>query len=103
VLCTCAKASGDFAISDRLAGFDRSADRVNNLAPQAARLHPTQKPIPVMRRLIEDFSKPGELVLDCFAARAARLLQPGNLAAISLGATGSSSMLRLRGNGWRAL
>jgi site-specific DNA-methyltransferase (adenine-specific) len=38
------------------------------------RFHPTQKPVPVMRRLIEDFSKPGELILDCFCGSGSGLL-----------------------------
>lgn len=31
------------------------------------RLHPTQKPIGLMRELVDLFSEPGELILDCFA------------------------------------
>lgn len=30
------------------------------------RFHPTQKPVALMRRVIEDFTKPGDLVLDPF-------------------------------------
>jgi site-specific DNA-methyltransferase (adenine-specific) len=32
--------------------------------------HPTTKPLPLMRELVEDFSRPGDLVLDCFAGSA---------------------------------
>lgn len=30
------------------------------------RVHPTQKPTELLQRLLQDYSKPGDLVLDCF-------------------------------------
>lgn len=30
------------------------------------RYHPTQKPLILMKQIIEDFTKPGDLILDCF-------------------------------------
>jgi adenine-specific DNA-methyltransferase len=38
------------------------------------RLHPTQKPLPVLLPLIETFSAPGALVLDPFAGSGSSLL-----------------------------
>ena len=38
------------------------------------KLHPTQKPVSVMRRLIEAFSKPGECVLDPFCGSGSTLI-----------------------------
>jgi adenine-specific DNA-methyltransferase len=48
------------------------------------KLHPTQKPLPVLRRLVETFSTPGGLVLDPFAGSgsslvAAKMLDRGYL------------------------
>jgi site-specific DNA-methyltransferase (adenine-specific) len=37
------------------------------------RLHPTQKPLSVLTPLIETFSKPGDVVLDCFAGSGSTL------------------------------
>jgi site-specific DNA-methyltransferase (adenine-specific) len=37
------------------------------------KLHPTQKPVPVLASLIRSFTLPGELVLDAFAGSAAAL------------------------------
>ena len=37
-----------------------------NMRKKEKRVHPTQKPVPVMERLIEDFTEKGDVVLDCF-------------------------------------
>jgi site-specific DNA-methyltransferase (adenine-specific) len=37
------------------------------------RVHPTQKPLPVMEWLINKFTKPGDLILDCFAGSGSTL------------------------------
>jgi hypothetical protein len=50
------------------------------------RLHPTQKPLPVLLPLVETFSAPGGLVLDPFAGSGSSLVAPK-----PSGATGSAS------------
>lgn len=37
-------------------------------------LHPTEKPLPLMERLILTYTKPGEIVLDCFAGSGSTLV-----------------------------
>lgn len=46
----------------RLSGFSGGAKRTNG-----SMLHPTQKPLEIITKLVEDSTKPGDLVLDCFA------------------------------------
>jgi site-specific DNA-methyltransferase (adenine-specific) len=48
-------------------------------------LHPTQKPIALMRALIEDFSAPGELVVDPFAGSGSTLVAALELGRRALG------------------
>lgn len=43
------------------------------------RLHPTQKPLPVLVPLIETFSQPGDIVLDPFAGSASTLVAARSL------------------------
>ena len=38
------------------------------------RLHPTMKPQGIMRRLVEDFSNPGDLICDCFCGAGGTLV-----------------------------
>jgi DNA modification methylase len=42
----------------------------NRLGNRGARVHTTQKPLALMLQLVEDFTDPGELVLDAFAGSA---------------------------------
>jgi len=42
--------------------------------------HPTEKPLPLMRRLVEIYSRPGDVVLDCFCGSGSTAL-----AALGLG------------------
>lgn len=41
--------------------------------PTAGRLHPTQKPLDLMRWLVRTYSNPGDTVLDCFAGSGSTL------------------------------
>ena len=45
--------------------WDSPPSRFDN--PDRKLIHPTQKPIALMRQLVEDFSEPGELLCDPFA------------------------------------
>lgn len=47
-------------------GRPKSIYRVDRL-PANELLHPTQKPLPLMKWIIGDLTKPGDTVLDCFA------------------------------------
>ena len=38
------------------------------------RLHPTQKPVELHMRILEDFTKPGDIVLDCFGGSGTTLI-----------------------------
>jgi site-specific DNA-methyltransferase (adenine-specific) len=49
------------------------------------KLHPTQKPLPVLLPLVETFSQPGELVLDPFAGSGSSLLAARTLGRSYLG------------------
>ena len=55
--------------TDRYPGSVLTFDVVNNDDPD--RIHPSQKPVPLLRWLIRSYSKPGQLVGDCFAGSAA--------------------------------
>jgi adenine-specific DNA-methyltransferase len=49
------------------------------------RLHPTQKPVGVLKPLIEAFSKPGEIVLDPFCGSGSTLVAAQELNRLSIG------------------
>lgn len=38
------------------------------------RLHPTQKPVELHAKILEDFTKPGDVVLDCFGGSGTTLI-----------------------------
>ena len=38
------------------------------------RIHPTQKPVELHMRILEDFSKPGDIILDCFGGSGTTLI-----------------------------
>ena len=38
------------------------------------RLHPTQKPVELHMKILEDFSKPGDIILDCFGGSGTTLI-----------------------------
>ncbi|MBQ6002025.1 MAG: site-specific DNA-methyltransferase [Synergistaceae bacterium] len=49
----------------------------NNIAGDSelnARVHPTQKPVELHMRILEDFSKPGDIILDCFGGSGTTLI-----------------------------
>ncbi len=39
---------------------------INADGPNIKRVHPTQKPVALMRRIINDYTEPGDLILDPF-------------------------------------
>ncbi|MBR0252382.1 MAG: site-specific DNA-methyltransferase [Synergistaceae bacterium] len=41
---------------------------------EKARLHPTQKPVELHMKILEDFSKPGDVILDCFGGSGTALI-----------------------------
>ena len=43
------------------------------IVPHATRWHPTEKPLGLMKRLVSDFSEPGELILDPFCGSGSTL------------------------------
>jgi site-specific DNA-methyltransferase (adenine-specific) len=45
-----------------------------NMKTKEKRVHPTQKPVVVMRKIIEMFSTKGETILDCFCGSGSTLL-----------------------------
>ncbi len=47
--------------------FDKNAKFWEFCPQDASRFHPTQKPVPLFSRQLEEYSKPGDLVLDCFS------------------------------------
>ncbi len=49
------------------------------------RLHTTQKPLSLLRELVEDFTNPGDLVADCYAGSATTLLACEQLGRRSIG------------------
>ena len=49
------------------------------------RLHTTQKPLALIRELVEDFSDPGELILDAYAGSATTLVAASQLGRNSIG------------------
>ena len=61
----------ELAWTNRKSGFDKMyrimhGGVVNDDGWGIKRVHPTQKPIRLMRRIIEDFTKPGDTVFDPF-------------------------------------
>jgi DNA modification methylase len=61
----------ELAWVNRTSGFDRiyriqHGGVVNADGHGIKRVHPTQKPIELMKRIIEDYTKPGDLVVDPF-------------------------------------
>jgi site-specific DNA-methyltransferase (adenine-specific) len=48
-------------------GGGRAAVYIADARNQGERVHPTQKPLPVVEMLIRDFTDPGDLILDAFA------------------------------------
>lgn len=51
--------------------------RLNGRSPQKgskARLHPTQKPVELHMHILEDFSQPGDVILDCFGGSGTTLI-----------------------------
>jgi len=48
-------------------GGGKRAEWSATVVPEEQRLHPTQKPLMLLRQLIEDFTDPGELIADPFA------------------------------------
>jgi DNA methylase len=53
-------------VSAHLSGSDRKDGTVWEVARDMGCLHPTQKPVELARRAMQNSSKEGELVLDCF-------------------------------------
>ena len=52
-------------------GIWKEGNRKLNPSP---RIHPTQKPVELHMRILEDFSKPGDIVLDCFGGSGTTLI-----------------------------
>lgn len=61
---------GKFAFPN---GRPKSVYRIDRL-PANELLHPTQKPLPLMKVVINDLTKPGDTVLDCFAGSGTTLV-----------------------------
>lgn len=55
------------------------------IEPGVAKVHPTQKPIALMRDLIELFTDPGDLVIDLFAGGGTTLRAARDLGRLSVG------------------
>ncbi len=45
-----------------------------NARDKTARIHPTQKPVELHMKILEDFSKPGDIILDCFGGSGTTLI-----------------------------
>ncbi len=50
-------------------GFVRAGDKTLN-----EKIHPTQKPVELHMKILEDFSKPGDVILDCFGGSGTTLI-----------------------------
>ena len=45
-----------------------------NAREKTARIHPTQKPVELHMKILEDFTKPGDVILDCFGGSGTTLI-----------------------------
>ena len=52
-------------------GFRRAGDLTLNPKP---RVHPTQKPVELHARILEDFTQEGDIILDCFGGSGTTLI-----------------------------
>lgn len=66
----------DYVTADRVnldgSRMPRDVVRVNR-AQAGERIHPTQKPVELLKMLIEQYTQPGERVLDCYAGSGSTL------------------------------
>src|SRR5690606_9257720 len=65
----------------------RGAERATHLDDDGNRVssHPTQKPLALMRQLVEDFTDPGDTILDPFAGSGTTLIAASRLGRIAIG------------------
>ena len=45
-----------------------------NAREKTARIHPTQKPVELHMQILEDFTKPNDVILDCFGGSGTTLI-----------------------------
>ncbi len=69
----------ELAWCDKIGGYDKiyrimHGGVINNDGASSPRFHPTQKPIQLMQRIMQDFSKEGDLILDPFAGSCTTLI-----------------------------
>jgi DNA modification methylase len=62
----------EMAWCDKVGGYDKiyrimHGGVINNDGANQPRMHPTQKPVELMRRIINDFTREGDTILDPFA------------------------------------
>ena len=59
---------------ERTRRAERMSDVLREKRPSASALHPTMKPVPLVRRMLENSSARGELVVDIFAGSGSTLI-----------------------------
>lgn len=59
---------------ERTRRAQRTSDVLREKRPSASALHPTMKPVPLVRRMLENSSARGELVVDIFAGSGSTLI-----------------------------
>jgi len=63
----CELAWTNFNTAVRMFKWTRNGMLQEDMANKEFREHPTQKPVPLFRRILENYSKEWDIVLDCFA------------------------------------